>query len=103
MKNNSNFLLILAVFFATNLFADDAKRLAKNNGCFACHSVKLKVLGPSFIDVSNKYENNKANQIMLMDKIKKGGSGNWGNVPMMAHPNISNDDLNLMVRWILNL
>ena len=58
---------------------------------------------PSFIDVSNKYENNKANQIMLMDKIKKGGSGNWGNVPMMAHPNISNDDLNLMVRWILNL
>ena len=40
---------------------------------------------------------------MLMDKIKKGGSGNWGNVPMMAHPNISNDDLNLMVRWILNL
>ena len=79
------------------------KKLIKKNGCLACHSVKLKVLGPSFIDIANKYENNISNQQILAQKIKKGGSGNWGNIPMMSHPNITNDELNLMVRWILDL
>ena len=83
--------------------ANDAKKLIKKNGCLACHSVKLKVFGPSFIDIANKYENNISNQQILAQKIKKGGSGNWGNIPMMSHPNITNDELNLMVRWILDL
>ena len=86
-----------------NLLANDAKKLIKKNGCLACHSVKLKVFGPSFIDIANKYENNISNQQILAQKIKKGGSGNWGNIPMMSHPNITNDELNLMVRWILDL
>jgi cytochrome c len=96
--------LITILVFITNIgFANDAKKLIKKNGCLACHSVKLKVLGPSFIDIANKYENNISNQQILAQKIKKGGSGNWGNIPMMSHPNITNDELNLMVRWILDL
>ena len=96
-------LIIFLVFAANNGLANDAKKLIKKNGCLACHSVKLKVLGPSFIDIANKYENNINNQQILAQKIKKGGSGNWGKIPMMPHPNITNEELNLMVRWILNL
>ena len=94
------FVLIISV---TSAYALNPEKKAKNNGCFACHSVKLKVLGPSFLDISKKYETNSANQQMLVNKIKKGGSGNWGDIPMMAHPNVTDDDLNLMVRWILDL
>jgi cytochrome c len=103
MKKFVSSLIIISVFITHNGLANDAKKLIKNNGCLACHSVKLKVFGPSFIDIANKYENNNSNQQILVQKIKKGGSGNWGNIPMMSHPNITNDELNLMVRWILDL
>jgi cytochrome c len=103
MKKIVSSLIIFLVFAANNGLANDAKKLIKKNGCLACHSVKLKVLGPSFIDIANKYENNINNQQILAQKIKKGGSGNWGKIPMMPHPNITNEELNLMVRWILNL
>ena len=86
MKKFVSSLITILVFITHNGLANDAKKLIKKNGCLACHSVKLKVLGPSFIDIANKYE-----------------SGNWGNIPMMSHPNITNDELNLMVRWILDL
>ena len=103
MKKFVPSLIIISVFITHNGLANDAKKLIKKNGCLACHSVKLKVFGPSFIDIANKYENNNSNQQILVQKIKKGGSGNWGNIPMMSHPNITNDELNLMVRWILDL
>ena len=103
MKKIVSSLIIFLVFAANNGLANDAKKLIKKNGCLACHSVKLKVLGPSFIDIANKYENNINNQQILVQKVKKGGSGNWGKIPMMSHPNITNEELNLMVRWILNL
>ena len=103
MKKIVSSLIIFLVFAANNGLANDAKKLIKKNGCLACHSVKLKVLGPSFIDIANKYENNINNQQILAQKIKKCGSGNWGKIPMMPHPNITNEELNLMVRWILNL
>ena len=103
MKKFLSSLIIISVFITHNGLANDAKKLIKKNGCLACHSVKLKVFGPSFIDIANKYENNNSNQQILVQKIKKGGSGNWGNIPMMSHPNITNDELNLMVRWILDL
>ena len=103
MKKLLSSLIIISVFITHNGLANDAKKLIKKNGCLACHSVKLKVFGPSFIDIANKYENNNSNQQILVQKIKKGGSGNWGNIPMMSHPNITNDELNLMVRWILDL
>ena len=103
MKKFLSSLILTVVFITHNGLANDAKKLIKKNGCLACHSVKLKVFGPSFIDIANKYENNNSNQQILVQKIKKGGSGNWGNIPMMSHPNITNDELNLMVRWILDL
>ena len=71
MKKFVSLLITILVFITHNGLANDAKKLIKKNGCLACHSVKLKVLGPSFIDIANKYENNISNQQILAQKIKK--------------------------------
>ena len=83
--------------------AEEGKKLAQKNGCFACHSMKLRVVGPSFNEVSNKYDHANNTKKILMKKIKNGSRGNWGNVPMIAHPKISDKDLDTMVTWILHL
>ncbi|MDG2253150.1 MAG: cytochrome C [Methylophilaceae bacterium] len=94
----------LVFLFSFTLHAEPIKRSLENmNGCYACHSVKLKVIGPSFIEISNRYKNQESARMQLVKKIKEGGSGNWGSVPMNAHPKISDTDLSLMVDWILSL
>lgn len=84
----------------------DVKRgeaLIAKSDCLACHKVDVKVLGPSYKDVAAKYSNNAATVNQLVDKIKKGGSGVWGAVPMSPHPALSDDDGRAMVRYILSL
>ena len=61
------------------------------------------MIGPSFIEISNRYKNQDSASEKLVKKIREGGSGNWGNIPMNAHPNISDNDLSSMVDWILTL
>lgn len=75
--------------------------LVGKNGCLTCHQVDTKVIGPAYIDVAAKYENTPANVKMLATKIIKGGSGVWGNIPMTAHPDLSQADAEEMVRYIL--
>ena len=84
----------------------DVKRgeeLISKSDCFACHKVNEKLLGPSYHDVANKYENTKANVEMLVNKIKAGGSGVWGAIPMSPHPALSDDDAKAMVHYVLSL
>jgi len=73
------------------------------NDCLTCHKVDEKVTGPAYRDVANKYENTDANVKLLAGKIIKGGSGNWGNVPMTPHPAISEADAEQMVKYVLLL
>ncbi|HEY9900243.1 MAG TPA: c-type cytochrome [Pantanalinema sp.] len=78
--------------------------LIKKGDCIACHTFKNsepKKLGPSYEAVAKKYKGNKKAPAMLADKIKKGGSGNWGTMAMTPHPALSAGDLNAMVDWIL--
>ena len=95
------FLFIFITHFA--LSDDMGKQLAQDNGCLACHSLKTKVLGPSYQDVAKKYKNDKTAKTMLIKKIKIGGTGNWGNIPMPGHPKIKNEDLDKIVTWILSI
>ncbi|MES3017682.1 MAG: c-type cytochrome [Bacteroidota bacterium] len=89
--------------------ADDSADIKKGEAlisksdCFACHKVDVKVLGPSYKDVAAKYPNNAATVNQLVDKVKKGGSGVWGAIPMSPHPALSDDDTKAMVRYILSL
>ena len=77
--------------------------LISKSDCFACHKVQDKVLGPSYKDIANKYPKNKANIDYLVNKVKVGGSGVWGAIPMSPHPNLSDDDARDMILYILSL
>ena len=71
--------------------------------CLTCHKVDEKIIGPTYRDVANKYENTEANVKMLAEKVIKGGSGVWGDVAMTPHPNVSQADAEQMVKYILLL
>lgn len=81
-----------------------AQALAQKSGCLACHSVDKKVLGPSYKDVSAKYKGQKDAEAKLVEKVKKGGSGTWGPIPMPANsPQVKDEDIKTIVKWILTL
>jgi cytochrome c len=65
--------------------------------------VDEKIIGPTYRDVANKYENTEANLKMLAEKIIKGGKGNWGEVMMTPHAGISQEDAEAMVKYIFTL
>lgn len=81
-----------------------AKALAQKSGCLACHTVEAKVLGPSYKDVAAKYKGDKTAEAKLVEKVKKGGSGTWGPMPMPANsPQVKDEDIKTIVQWILAL
>lgn len=88
---------------ASNPDADKGLELIGKSDCFGCHKVRETSVGPAYNLVAQKYENTEANQNMLADKLMKGGSGNWGTVPMAAHPNVSKEDAILMAKYVLSL
>jgi cytochrome c len=65
--------------------------------------VERKIVGPSYADVAAKYESTEENVAMLAQKVINGGVGNWGEVPMPAHPGLSEEDAKDMVRYVLLL
>lgn len=77
--------------------------LISKSDCFACHKINEKLLGPSYKDVANKYSDTKTNVDYLVKKIKAGGSGVWGAIPMSPHPALSDEDAEAMVHYILSV
>jgi cytochrome c len=71
-------------------------------GCTACHAVDHKVVGPAFKDVAAKYRGQDV-EAKLVEKVKNGGSGVWGQVPMVPNPQVPDEDLHALVKWILSL
>jgi cytochrome c len=79
------------------------EELAKKNACTACHSVDKKIVGPAFKEVAAKYRNDKTAEAKLVDKVKKGGVGVWGQVPMPPNSQVSDADVKTLVKWVLSL
>jgi cytochrome c len=78
--------------------------LVAQNGCLTCHAIKETTTGPAYADISAKYAGaDDAKITLLAQTIIKGGSGNWGAVPMTAHPGVSEEDAKQMVKYILLL
>jgi cytochrome c len=77
--------------------------LVGKSDCLTCHKLNEKVIGPAYKEVAKKYANTPANIKMLAGKILKGGSGNWGAIPMTAHATLSQADAELMVKYIMSL
>lgn len=85
--------------------ADSAKVEAalKQHNCLQCHGTDKKILGPAYKDVAKKYKNQKDAAAMLAKKVKEGGKGVWGPIPMPPNATVSEADIRLMVEWILSL
>ena len=82
--------------------AKAAEALAQKSGCLACHSIDKKVLGPAYKDVAAKYKGDKTAEAKLVAKVKAGGSGVWGPMPMPANsPQVKDADITTVVQWVL--
>ena len=97
-------LLIATAAAALSLpaWADPEAAMKKAN-CLTCHSKDKKVVGPSFQDIAAKYKGQADAPAKLFDKVRKGGSGVWGPVPMSPNPAsaISDADLKEAIAFIL--
>jgi cytochrome c len=80
-----------------------AEALMKKNNCAACHQIDKKVVGPSYVEVAAKYKGDKDAVAKLTKKVKEGGSGVWGPVPMPPNATVSDADIKELVTWIMTL
>jgi cytochrome c len=101
--------IVAAVFASAGLLAagvvqaDAGEDLLKKSGCTACHSVDKKLVGPAYVDVAAKYKGDAGAAAKLADKVKKGGSGVWGQVPMPPNPQVKDEDIKTMIAYVLAL
>ncbi len=96
--------LLISALAATALLSGGvqaSEELAKKHNCLACHKTDAKLVGPSYKDVAAKYKAEDMGK--LIEKVKKGGSGAWGQIPMPPNPAVSDDDLKTLVTWILSI
>jgi len=79
------------------------KQLISKSDCMSCHADKSKIIGPSYLDVANKYQATAENITLLAGKIINGGQGVWGEIPMTPHPQMSQEDAEEIVKYILTI
>ena len=99
-------LAAASLFGASAAHAADAKaseELLKKNACTACHSIDKKMVGPAYKDVAAKYRGQKDAEAKLVEKVKKGGKGVWGEVPMPPNAAVKDEDIKTMVHYVLSL
>ncbi|OGS93624.1 MAG: cytochrome C [Gallionellales bacterium GWA2_59_43] len=88
---------------ATAFAADNGEAVFKKSSCVSCHQLDKKSVGPSLKDVSAKYAGDKGAQAKLETKVRSGGSGSFGTMPMPATPKtVADADIKTMVAWILS-
>ena len=81
----------------------DVVALAKANGCYSCHAMDEKVVGPAFKAVAAKYAGESGVAASLAQAIQNGSKGKWGRIPMPAHPGLSAEDLKHLSEWVAGL
>ena len=91
-------MAVAGVVMAGQAQADEA--LAKAKNCMACHAVDKKLVGPAYKEVAAKYKSDKGAVAMLAAKIKSGGKGVWGEVPMPPN-NVTPEEATKLATWVL--
>jgi cytochrome c len=79
----------------------DMAELAKRKACLSCHGIDKKIVGPAFIEVAAKYKGDPGAPARLLEKLKRGGGGAWGPIPMPPNPDLSEADGKALVQWVL--
>ena len=100
MKAAAAVFAVATMTLANHAAADEA--LAKKHNCLACHTVDKKSVGPAYKDIAKKYKGQNV-AAKLEEKVKKGGQGVWGPVPMPPNPAVPDGDIKTLVDWILKM
>jgi cytochrome c len=104
MKKIASLMVAALALMATSGMAQDnaaAAGQANLLGCMFCHNAKVKVVGPAFEAVAEKYKDQADAADVLSKKIKNGGAGVWGRVPMPAHSQVPDEQVKLLAAWVL--
>jgi cytochrome c len=80
---------------------DAVMAIMAKSDCNTCHNKDVKTVGPAYVDIAKRYSNDEKVTNQLVNKIITGGAGNWGEIPMTPHPNLSKEDAKTMVSYIL--
>jgi len=96
-------LVILAGGLGATGGAQASMELARSKNCIACHSVDKPVLGPAYKEVAAKYAGDKEALAKLAKKVREGGVGVWGQVPMPANPQVTEAEAQTLAKWVLGL
>ena len=94
-------LVAASVMTAVPAMASAGFDLAKKSNCLACHTADKKLVGPAYRDIAKKYAGDKGAEAKLIEKVKKGGSGVWGPIPMPPNSLVKDADIKTLVKWIL--
>jgi len=86
---------------ARTVAAVNGPDLARRNACMGCHGVDNRVVGPAFRDVARRYKGEEGADARLLEKLRLGGSGAWGAVPMPPNPRLPEEDARALLAWIL--
>ena len=99
----NSFVSCLSVAVLTTLsFAAHAnKALAEKSGCLGCHAIATKLVGPTYQDVAEKYAGQSDAKEKLVQSIRNGGVGRWGQMPMPPQAQLSEADAKKLAAWIL--
>lgn len=103
MKARYVVAMTLGLAASASALADDGEALFKKSGCNVCHAVDQKKVGPSFKEVAAKYAGNATAQATLEAKVRSGGSGSFGKVPMPpTAKSVSDESVKTLVTWVLS-
>lgn len=94
-------MAVAGIVMAGNASAADETALAKSKNCLSCHTIDKKLVGPAYKDVAAKYKGDKTAPAKLAAKVKAGGKGVWGEIPMPPN-NITDEEAKKLVAWILS-
>ena len=101
MKRIALLVIAISALASNSVFAN--AELAKEKNCLACHAVDNKLVGPGYKEVAAKYKADKSAEAKLAKKIREGGVGVWGQIPMPANPQVSAAEAKELAKWVLSL
>jgi len=101
MIGRTGCLLVSVALMAGAASALASEDLAKKSGCLTCHAIDKKVIGPSYKEIAARYRGDAAAEARLIEKLKKGGAGIWGEIFMPPMQTVPEDDIKILVKWIL--
>ena len=95
--------VVASITLCITALASASEELAQKNNCLACHMVDKKLIGPGFKEISEKYKGDSSAAETLAGKVKNGGGGVWGQIPMPPNAAVPDDEIKAIVDWIMTL